>query len=90
MGRALEDKGLRIGGWVTGKKEEPIWRVGGGEGSSEAWFGLGHTLRNGYSCLACVPLPTDDVLKDSVVTSSKTGPEGRAIPSTQCEQTGLY
>lgn len=73
-----------------GHREERRANMEGRRRSSEAWFGLGHTLRNGYSCLACLSLPTDDVLTDSVVTSSKTGPKGRAIPSTQCEQTGLY
>ena len=40
QGRALEDKGLRHGGWTAGKKEEPTWRFGG----LEARVGLGQAL----------------------------------------------
>lgn len=60
-------------------------RVGGGEGGSEAGFGLGPTLGSGYSCLVCLSLQINRVLQDSVLSPSKTGAEGRATLSMQCE-----
>lgn len=48
------------------------------------WFGA-HSRRS-YSCLVCPSLPADGMLRDSVVFTSKAGPEGRAALSPQCEQ----
>ena len=78
VGRALEDKGLRLGGGPQGRRR-----------SQSGGVGVGDALGSAYSCLVCPSLPPGGVLKDSVASPSETGPEGRATLSTQCERAGL-